>query len=50
MGTMEYMEQFGINPIVGYSLVDRYIATIRVSITEDTAPDIKAHYVHKRIF
>ena len=44
MGTMEYMEQFGINPIVGYRLVDDYIANIRNSIGKDTAPDIGAHY------
>ena len=29
MGTMEYMEQFGINPIVGYSYVDMYLHNLK---------------------
>ena len=44
MGTMEYFESFGINPIVAYRLVDEYIASIRGAITKDIAPDIGAHY------
>ena len=46
MGTMEYMEQYGINPITAYALVDKYIEDIRTMITkEDKGADITAHYV-----
>lgn len=44
MGTMEYFEQFGINPIVAYALVDKYIHNIRGAMTKDRAPDITTHY------
>ena len=44
MGTMEYMEQYGINPITAYALVDNYISTIREGITQDKGADIQAHY------
>jgi len=45
MGTMEYMEQFGINPITAYAFVDRYINDSRRIINEnDAGPDINAHY------
>ena len=45
MGTMEYMEQFGINPITAYAMVDAYIMTIKKGIVETgKAPDITSHY------
>ena len=45
MGTMEYMEQFGINPITAYALVDNYINTVKQLIEkEGIGPDINAHY------
>ena len=44
MGTMEYFEQFGINPIMAYSLVDRYIGECRKMMGEGRAPNINAHY------
>ena len=45
MGTMEYMEQFGINPITAYALVDKYINDLRTMIIEeDRGADITAHY------
>jgi hypothetical protein len=45
MGTMEYMEQFGINPISAYAMVDNYIMTIKKGIAETgRAPDINSHY------
>lgn len=45
MGTMEYMEQFGINPITAYALVDQYLNTIRQGIQENKGADIQAHYI-----
>jgi len=46
MGTMEYMEQFGINPITAYILVDNYIADTKEHILNTgQGPDIAAHYV-----
>ena len=45
MGTMEYMEQFGINPITGYALVDKYLHEVRQGIQQNgMAPDITSHY------
>ncbi|MFW9872271.1 MAG: hypothetical protein ACFFG0_04140 [Candidatus Thorarchaeota archaeon] len=45
MGTMEYMEQFGINPITAYSLVDDYIIGIKKFIGgSGKGPDISTHY------
>ena len=45
MGTMEYMEQFGINPIVAYALVDQYIGQTKAFMSKNNmAPDINAHY------
>jgi len=45
MGTMEYMEQYGINPITAYALVDQYIGEIRMLMQkEGKAPDIQSHY------
>lgn len=45
MGTMEYMEQFGINPLVAYAMVDQYINNTRKFMAEkQMAPDINAHY------
>ena len=45
MGTMEYMEQFGINPITAYALVDNYINDIKSMIgKEGKGADINAHY------
>jgi len=45
-GTMEYMEQFGINPIVGYRLVDRYIQNVSNAINteESKIPSIDIEY------
>ena len=44
-GTMEYMEQFGINPITAYTLVDKYIGEISGIITnEGKGPDINTLY------
>lgn len=46
MGTMEYMEQFGINPITGYALVDKYIQEIKNTIdNEGKGADITSHYL-----
>lgn len=45
MGTMEYMEQYGINPITAYALVDKYINEIRDMIAQDRGADINAHYI-----
>lgn len=46
MGTMEYMEQYGINPITAYAMVDEYIKTIYKKIKETgQGADIKAHYM-----
>jgi hypothetical protein len=45
VGTMEYMEQFGINPITAYALVDNYIRDIKSMIgKEGKGADINAHY------
>lgn len=45
MGTMEYMEQFGINPVTGYALVDQYLNGVRGVINrEGVGPDIGSHY------
>jgi len=45
MGTMEYMEQFGINPITAYTNVDVYLHNIRTNIQEHgQGPDIEEHY------
>ena len=45
MGTMEYMEQFGINPLVAYAMVDQYIQSTRDFMHKNNmAPDINAHY------
>ena len=45
-GTMEYMEQFGINPIVGYKLVDGYVQSVNnaINIEEDKLPSIDIEY------
>jgi len=45
MGTMEYFEQFGINPITGYAMVDNYIDSIRSMIADGKGADINAHYI-----
>lgn len=45
MGTMEYMEQFGINPITAYAMIDNYIAGVRDKINnEGKGADINSHY------
>jgi len=45
MGTMEYMEQYGINPITAYTNVDVYITNVRKLMQETGAgPDIEHHY------
>jgi hypothetical protein len=41
MGTMEYMEQFGIEPIGAYALVDAFIIHVR---NTKGIPDIQARY------
>lgn len=43
-GTMEYMEQFGIEPIFAYRLVDKFIAEISSMMNDDKAPSIIARY------
>jgi len=44
-GTMEYMEQFGINPISAYAMVDNYIHSIRQALNDpNKVPDIQSHY------
>ena len=44
-GTMEYMEQFGINPITAYALTDKYIGDINNTIVnEGKGADIVALY------
>jgi len=45
MGTMEYMEQFGINPITAYTLIDVYIAKVRDSVVNGNCADISSHYI-----
>ena len=43
MGTLEYFEQFGVNPIVGYACVDQYLAGTRKTINETgQGPDINS--------
>lgn len=45
MGTMEYMEQFGINPITGYKMVENYIVSVTQLIADKgIGPDIASHY------
>lgn len=43
MGTQEYFEQYGINPITAYYLVDNYIAQVRNSL-KDGLVSVEAHY------
>lgn len=44
-GTMEYMEQFGINPIMAYALADDYINQVRREISKgDKFATIDLHY------
>ena len=44
-GTMEYMEQFGINPVSGYKLVDEYLRDVREGMKgEGQLVDIASHY------
>lgn len=45
-GTMEYFEQFGINPITAYELVREYVNNTRsaVDIRHGEFPDINQHY------
>lgn len=45
MGTMEYMEQFGINPITAYAFIDKYIHDIRDCISDGRGADITSHYI-----
>lgn len=45
IGTMEYMEQFGINPITAYFMIDKYIAGVEDKIhSEGKGADINSHY------
>lgn len=45
MGTMEYMEQFGINPITAYAQVREYINDVNKIIQEQgIGPSIESHY------
>ncbi len=51
MGTMEYMEQYGINPIVAYSIVLNYVKDVQDSIIlnpeegqDIKIPTINTHY------
>lgn len=44
MGTMEYMEQYGINPITAYVLVDDYIRQIKAAILNNKMININTHY------
>lgn len=43
-GTMEYMEQFGIEPIVAYRLVDAFIERTYSYINDSNAPSIEERY------
>lgn len=43
-GTMEYMEQFGIEPVVAYRLVDAFLVKIHGCINETDAPSIESRY------
>ena len=43
-GTMEYMEQFGINPITAYAMTDNYINEIKDHINNGRGPDVTAQY------
>lgn len=46
MGTMEYMEQFGLNPITAYACIDKYIADVRGAINNTgQGADVNALYV-----
>jgi len=45
IGTMEYFEQYGINPITAYAIVDGYIATVQQMIhKQNVGPGIESHY------
>jgi BMFP domain-containing protein YqiC len=44
MGTMEYMEQFGIEPVLAYNLVDRFIVQVRQGMESEGAPSIEMRY------
>ena len=45
MGTLQYMEQFGINPITAYACVDNYVGETKKLLSQGKGPDINAHYV-----
>jgi len=44
VGTHEYLEQFGINPITASVLVNNYVKSISESVKDDRLPDIKSLY------
>lgn len=43
-GTMEYMEQLGIEPIMAYGLVDKFIASLKENTSATQGPDISVRY------
>lgn len=38
MGTMEYMEQYGIEPVYAYTLVDNFLIALRQGLSENLEP------------
>lgn len=44
MGSMEYAEQFSINPILAYHLVDDYIYQVKKAVSEGNSIGIESHY------
>lgn len=43
-GTMEYFEQYGIEPVLAYRLVDNFISKIRNGMENKGAPSIEIRY------
>jgi len=44
MGTMEYAESWGINPVVAYALVDNFLSQVKQAISNNNMPDIQCYY------
>ena len=44
MGTMEYMEQFGIEPVLAYQYADGFISTTKNRVNQQAEVDISGRY------
>ena len=44
MGTQEYMESFGIEPVLAYQLIDIFILKLKEGMKEGKAPSIEMRY------